>query len=102
LIHDENDRNVLFAHDLLVLNLSGCLKDVVYGLICWFLLIIDINFVDMVAELAFPNLLFLADLLLPYNTTLRLDILNNRVDIEHSIAFEASYRVSSGDLCVVF
>lgn len=101
LVHHENDRDVFLTHDLLILNLSSCFKDIVDCLVLWFLLFIDTDIVNIVAEFTFPNLFFTVISLLAYDPSFWFHFFNHTVDIEHSVALEASYRVTSCNLCVV-
>jgi hypothetical protein len=102
LVHDEHNGDVLFSHDLLVLDLSSCLNYVVYGLGSWLLTLIDADFVCSVAELAAPDLLVFILYELIVLLGLELLLFNFTVNIEYSIALFAENGVTSCDFCIVF
>jgi hypothetical protein len=102
LVHDEDNRDVLLAHDLLVLDLGSCLNDVVDGLGRWLLTIIDTDIVGCIAELAAPDLLLVILDNLIVLLGLELLLLNFTVNVEDSIALFAENGVTCGDFRVVF
>lgn len=55
----------------------------------------------MVAELAFPSLFLFIITLLANDTSLRLHYFNHTVNVENSVAFEASNRVTGRNLGIV-
>jgi len=102
LIHDENNRNIFFAHSFFILNLSGSLKDVIDSFLLGLLLVLDADLVNVVAEFTLPYLLFLIVILLANYPAFSFDIFNNTINIENGITINTSDRVSCGYLSVVF
>lgn len=92
LIDTEDDRDLLLSKGHLVLDLGGCLQDVVDGLARWLLFLLKAHVILCEAELAFPDLLLLA---------VSFDLLDLTVEVQSSSTVLTEGNITSGELGLV-